>query len=91
MKNGTAVMTERIQNESNLNGNSNAPRQKEVPSKILLLHVFPIPNKFRPAMPNVSTPISAAFCFCLKMTRVCASILSCFHYEFSVCGNTKKA
>lgn len=75
IKNGTAVIIERIQNERNLNGNSMAPRLKDVPSKILLFHVFLIPNKLSPANPSVNTPISAALRFCLYITRVCPSML----------------
>lgn len=64
IKKGTAISTDKKQNDSILKKNSNGPWPKEVPAKILLRHVSPTPINDMPANPKVSTPISAALRFC---------------------------
>lgn len=70
MKKGIATRIEQMTNESILKKPFNSPPPNEVPSKMLFLQIFPIPNIASPANPNVSTPIKAALRFCLYITRV---------------------
>ena len=73
-KNGIASNTENKKNDSNLKKPSNSPRANDIPSKMLLLQMLPIPTTVKPARPNDNTPIRAALRFCLYMTRVCPSM-----------------
>ena len=78
MKNGIATITEHKKKDNSLKNPFISPCANDIPSKILFLQMFPIPNNARPANPRDSTPIRAALRFCLYMTRVCPSILSFF-------------
>lgn len=44
-----------------------APVANEVPSNMLLRHVFPTPISVMPASPSVHSPIMAALRFCLHL------------------------
>lgn len=65
MKKGTASKTDKNINEIIFITKPMPPRSKEVPANRLLRHVSPTPTIDKPARPNVNTPISAAFLFCL--------------------------
>ena len=57
-------ITERKQNDIILKTKPIGPCPKDVPAKILLLHVSPTPTNVNPAKPKVKTPIRAALRFC---------------------------